>query len=80
MGLSIRQATADDLPAAVRLFEIRDGHAYEPELIFHKVGWFDPKPHPRLDGIRRLSTGGHDDDAAPRAQRRWREASRGLLG
>ena len=42
MGLSIRQATAEDLPAAVRLFEIRDGHAYEPELIFHKVGRFDP--------------------------------------
>jgi hypothetical protein len=43
MGLSIRQATAEDLPAALRLFEIRDGHAYEPELIFHKVGRFDPK-------------------------------------
>ena len=43
MGLSIRQATAEDLPAAVRLFEIRDGHAYEPELIFHKVGRFDPE-------------------------------------
>lgn len=43
MGLSIRQASAEDLPAAVRLFEIRDGHAYEPELIFHKVGRFDPK-------------------------------------
>lgn len=43
MGLSIRQASAEDLPAAVRLFEIRDGHTYEPELIFHKVGRFDPK-------------------------------------
>jgi len=43
MGLSIRRASAEDLPAAVRLFEIRDGHAYEPELIFHKVGRFDPK-------------------------------------
>ena len=42
MGLSIRQATAEDLPAALRLFEIRDGHDYEPELIFHKVGRFDP--------------------------------------
>jgi hypothetical protein len=43
MSLSIRQASAADLPAAVRLFEIRDGQAYEPELIFHKVGRFDPK-------------------------------------
>ena len=43
MRLSIRQATAEDLPAAVRLFEIRDGHAYQPELIFHKVGRFDPE-------------------------------------
>lgn len=43
MGLSIRQATAEDLPAVVRLFEIRDGHAYEPELIFHKVARFDPE-------------------------------------
>lgn len=43
MGLSIRQASAEDLPAALRLFEIRDGHTYEPELIFHKVGRFDPK-------------------------------------
>jgi hypothetical protein len=43
MGLSIRQASAEDLPAAVRLFEIRDGHTYDPELIFHKVGRFDPK-------------------------------------
>jgi hypothetical protein len=43
MGLSIRQASVDDLPAAVRLFEIRDGHSYEPELIAHKVGRFDPR-------------------------------------
>jgi Acetyltransferase (GNAT) domain len=43
MGLSIRQATAEDLPAAVRLFEIRDGHSYEPELIVHKVGRFNPE-------------------------------------
>jgi len=41
MGLSIRQAGAEDLSAAVRLFEIRDGHSYEPELILHKVGRFD---------------------------------------
>jgi hypothetical protein len=43
MGLSIRQASAEDLPAAVRLFEVRDGHSYEPDLILHKVGRFDPE-------------------------------------
>jgi hypothetical protein len=43
MRLSIRQAGAEDLPAAVRLFEIRDGHPYRPELIIHKVGGFDPE-------------------------------------
>jgi hypothetical protein len=43
MGLSIRQASPEDVPAAVRLFEIRDGHSYKPDLILHKVGGFDPE-------------------------------------
>jgi Acetyltransferase (GNAT) domain len=43
MGLSIRQVGSDDLPAAVRLFELRDGRSYDAETICQTVCKFDPE-------------------------------------
>jgi hypothetical protein len=40
MALTIRQAGTEDLPATVRLFEVRDRRSYKPEQIRHLFGDF----------------------------------------